>query len=131
MCAQGVVIHELIGHAATLTHVGIARASRAMGKAAQTADAAGGLALERVYWFTLEFGAVEEHGTVKAFGAGLLSSSGEIARFAKEAELREWDLDAMAETPYDPTDFQPWIYVAPSFERCVEDLVAWTEARFD
>ena len=83
--------------------------------------------LIKLYWYTLEFGAVEEDGEVKAYGAGLLSSAGELERFAQEAELRAWDIERIAHTPFDPTDYQPQIYVAPSFEQMCTDLGAWLE----
>ena len=79
----------------------------------------------RVYWWTMEFGVIEESTVPKAFGAGLLSSCGEIDRFAKRAKLREWDLDAMAETSFDPTMMQPQLFVAPSFTRMLVDVATW------
>jgi phenylalanine-4-hydroxylase len=124
------VVHELVGHAATLIEPRLAELSRTLGQAALRADDAGIAELERVYWYTLEFGAVVEAGQVKALGAGLLSSPGEIQRFAAQAELREWDLESMARTDYDPTTYQPWIYVAPSFDRALADLAAWAKRRF-
>lgn len=123
------VVHELIGHAASLTDPRIAGLSRALGRAAQAADDDGLRALERVYWFTLEFGAVLEGGRPRAFGAGLLSSVSEIQRLG-HADLRPWDLEAIASTPYDPTDYQPRYWVAPSFARMIDDIAAWVEARF-
>jgi phenylalanine-4-hydroxylase len=123
------VVHELVGHAASLTDPRIAGLSRAMGLAAQTADDAGLLALERVYWYTLEFGAVLEDDRPKAFGAGLLSSVGEIQRLSG-AELLPWDLSTIAATAYDPTDYQPRYFLAPSTTRLLDDLSAWVEARF-
>lgn len=123
------VVHELVGHAASLTDPRIAGVSRALGLAAQGADDEGLRALERVYWYSLEFGAVEEDGAVKAFGAGLLSSVGEIQRVVT-ADLRPWDLETIAATAYDPTDYQPRYFVAPSFERMIDDLSAWVDARF-
>ncbi len=122
------VVHELVGHAASLTHLDIARLSLAFGRAAANAD---GTLIERLislYWYTLEFGALEEDGAVKAYGAGLLSSAGELARFATEAELRPWDIDRIATTPFDPTDYQPQIYVAPSFSTMATDLATWLTA---
>ncbi len=124
------VVHELVGHAASLIQPEVAALSRVLGEAADRADEAGVRALERVYWYTLEFGAVEERGALKALGAGLLSSAGEIERLSGAAELRPWDLPRMAETDYDPTDFQPGLFVAPSFGRLIDDLGAWAGRSF-
>ena len=122
------VVHELVGHAASLLHPDIVALSRAFGRAARRADDVAVQRLIQAYWYTLEFGATEEGGVVKAYGAGLLSSAGELARFVTEAELRAWDLERLADTAFDPTDYQPQIYVAPSFDRMVADLGAWLEA---
>ena len=122
------VVHELVGHAFTLAHPGIAALNQTIGRVAESATPDQITRLERIYWYSLEFGVVEQDGQLRAFGAGLLSSFGELGTFATRAELREWDLDRIAETPYDPTDYQPWIYVAPSFDRLLGDLIGWIEA---
>jgi len=119
------VIHELVGHAATLIHPGIAELNRVVGEAACVADAPSMARLERVYWYTLEFGLVREGSDIKAFGAGLLSSSGELDRCTRVPTLHGWDLEAMAATPYDPTTFQDVLFVAPSFTRLLCDVTAW------
>jgi phenylalanine-4-hydroxylase len=123
------VVHELVGHAATLTHPQIAALSRTMGRAALETDDAGVAALERVYWYTLEFGVVEEDGDLRAFGAGVLSSSGELERFREGTHL-PWNLERMAATPYDPTAYQPGYFVAPSTEDLLADVEAWCRGRF-
>jgi phenylalanine-4-hydroxylase len=84
---------------------------------------------ERVYWYTLEFGAAAEDGEVKAYGAGLLSSYGEIQSFTRDAELLPFDLERMAATEYDPTTYQPRIFVAPSFTRVLDEVNRWLESR--
>lgn len=119
------VIHELVGHAATLVHPAIAELSRVLGAAAESASEEEMVRLDRVYWYTLEFGLVEEWGEVKAFGAGLLSSAGELAEFDVHADLRAWDLDEISRTPFDPTDLQRRLFVAPSFTRLICDVTGW------
>jgi phenylalanine-4-hydroxylase len=119
------IIHELVGHAATLVHPGIAELNRVVGRAAASADARSMARLERVYWYTLEFGLVQEGDAIKAFGAGLLSSVGELTGCLDGPTLMPWDLEAMAETPYDPTTFQDVLFVAPSFTRLLCDVTAW------
>jgi phenylalanine-4-hydroxylase len=77
--------------------------------------------LSRVFWFTLEFGVVEEGGELKAYGAGLLSSYGELDVF-RQAEVRDWDLVAMGTCDYDITHYQPVLFAARSYERLLVDL---------
>jgi phenylalanine-4-hydroxylase len=77
-----------------------------------------------VFWFTLEFGVLHENGAVKAYGAGLLSSYGEIELF-RDAEIRPWDLRAMATQEYDITHYQPVLFAAASFEQMRSDLHAF------
>ena len=74
----------------------------------------------RVFWFTLEFGVVQEDGELRAYGAGLLSSYGEIEAF-RAREIRPWDLAAMGTQTYDITLYQPVLFAAPSFGRLVDD----------
>ncbi len=119
------VIHELVGHAAGLFHPDIVKLARLFGDAARRADEAAMRRLELVYWYTVEFGLVEEKGEVKTYGAGILSSFGEMERFATEAEIRPLDLDDAASRPYDPTKYQPVLYVAPSFAQMVKRVSDW------
>lgn len=121
------VLHELVGHAATLADPRIAALNRRFGRAAVRANAAELEAIERVYWFTLEFGLVRCEGEIKAFGAGLLSSVEEIERAVTRTELRGWDLERIAATPYSPSDLQPCLFVAPSFEDMIDQTSAWLD----
>ncbi|MFL5399885.1 MAG: hypothetical protein ACJ79P_18485, partial [Myxococcales bacterium] len=110
------VVHELVGHAATFCHSRFARLNRLFGRAAAEADSAELARISRLYWYTLEFGVCREGGGLKVCGAGLLSSFGELGRFETQAELRAFDPDAIASTPYDPTDYQKLLFVADSFD---------------
>ena len=64
---------------------------------------------------------------MKAYGAGLLSSFGELGRFEEHAQLRPLDLDLVAATPYDPTDYQKVLYVGPALDRTAELVSGWLE----
>ena len=77
-----------------------------------------------MFWFTLEFGVVWEEGELRAYGAGLLSSYGEIEEF-RRAEVRPWDLAQMGTLAYDITRYQPVLFAAESFDRMVDDLSAF------
>lgn len=108
------IVHEVVGHATMLATERFADLCEAAGLASLRARTE--RALQRfsaVFWFTLEFGVLFEGGSLKAYGAGLLSSFGELDAFTG-AELRGFDPGAMAEEPYDITTFQPVLFAAPS-----------------
>ena len=87
-------------------------------------------ALERfskVFWFTIEFGVAMERGELRTYGAGLLSSYGEIQAF-RGAEIRPLDFDEMAVADYDITSFQDVLYVAPSFDDLCNELIDYFAA---
>jgi phenylalanine-4-hydroxylase len=116
------IIHEIIGHANMLGNPVFADLYEAAGAASlrATSDAALDF-FSKVFWFTLEFGVVWEEGELRAYGAGLLSSYGEIEEF-RNAEIRPWDIARMGTLDYDITHYQPVLFAAESFDRMVEDL---------
>ena len=117
------VVHELIGHAVTLADPELCQLNRRFGEASVNAPSDEALArIARLYWYTIEFGAVMEHGEIRAYGAGLLSSFGELDRFATRAELRPLDPSHAMAREYDPTDYQAVVYVADSLERMAEQV---------
>lgn len=119
------IVHEIIGHANMLASPVLADLYEVAGRASLRATT--DVALEvfsRVFWFTLEFGVVHEDGALKAYGAGLLSSYGEIETF-RDAAIRPWDLRAMATQDYDITHYQPVLFAAASFEQMLSDLHAF------
>jgi len=122
------VVHELVGHAATFCDARFARLNRAFGEAAQRVDAETLAQVARLYWYTLEFGVCRDKGALKAYGAGLLSSFGELGGFDQRAELRPFDPAVIAQTAYDPTDYQRVLFVAPSFGEMTERVCAWLDA---
>lgn len=116
------VAHEIIGHAVTLASERLAELNRLVGRAVKRTKSTEALArLARVYWFTIEFGVLREDGKVKAYGTGLLSSAGELEAMHK-AELRPLDLEAASRQEFDPTDYQPILFCADSFEEMSQAL---------
>jgi phenylalanine-4-hydroxylase len=122
------VVHELIGHAPTFASPDFARLNRAFGRAAGRVDPDRLAEVARLYWYTLEFGVVREPSGVRAYGAGLLSSFGELGEFEKRAELRPFDIAGMIATPYDPTDYQRVLYVAPGFDELTSRCCDWLDS---
>ena len=125
------IVHEIIGHATMLSSPRLADLYEAAGHASRRATSDEALEFfSRVFWFTLEFGVVHEDGEVRAYGAGLLSSYGEIQVF-RDAEIRPWDLAQMGTTAYDITTYQPVLFAASSIDAMVADLTAFFDSYDD
>ena len=120
------VVHEIIGHANMLANPLLADLYEVAGRASvRVADHDDKLLFfSKVFWFSLEFGVLHEDGELKAYGAGLLSSFGEIDVF-RAAEIRPWDIEQMGTLDYDITKYQPVLFAAESFDRMVHDLTAF------
>ncbi len=119
------VVHELLGHACALAEPSYAELYELAGEASLRCGTDDALeAFSRVFWFTLEFGVAWEAGEVRAYGAGLLSSYGEIQAF-RRAELRPFDPIAMAATAYDITRYQPVLFAARSFAHAHDALASF------
>jgi phenylalanine-4-hydroxylase len=110
------IVHEIIGHIPNFTNPDFADFSQFIGKGAVIASDEQLEQLGRLYWFTVEFGLVEEDNDIKAFGAGLLSSYSELEHaFGDEVERRKFDLEEVINTPYKYSDMQPLLFVIPSY----------------
>jgi phenylalanine-4-hydroxylase len=124
------LIHEVIGHGNLLASPRFAAIKRAAGLAAQRVQTDGALQfLADVFWFTIEFGVMREDGEVRAYGAGILSSYGEIEEF-RGADLRPLDLLEMGTLEYDITKYQPVLFCADGMAE-LEDVVGGFFADFD
>ena len=110
------IVHEAIGHIPNFTNPDFSDFSQFIGRGAVIADDEQLSQLGRLYWFTVEFGLVEEGDEIRAFGAGLLSSYSELEHaFGKQVERRQFDLEEVINTPYDYSDMQPRLFVIPSY----------------
>lgn len=124
------LIHEIIGHGVALAAPPFAELHRLAGEATRRLETRDALRfLAKVFWFTCEFGVVEEDGELRCYGAGLLSSYGEIDEL-RSADVRPLDLVAMGTADYDITRYQPVLYGAESLEHLM-DAIGGCFAAFD
>lgn len=115
------IVHEAIGHIPMFTNEAFADYSQFIGHGARIATDKQIEELGRLYWFTVEFGLVEDKGDIKAYGAGLLSSFGELEHaFSDEVERRPFDLEEVIDHDYTYSDMQPVLYVIPSYAELKE-----------
>ena len=114
------IIHEVIGHANQLASPRFARLTEAAGLASLRVESEEAMKfIADVFWFSMEFGVIREHGEVKAYGAGILSSFGEMDEFT-HMEHRPLDLAQMGTLAYDITQYQPVLFCAQSLDELEE-----------
>lgn len=111
------MIHDCLGHVPALMNHDYAALLTRIGQAAMSATSGEQvLALKRLSWFSIEFGLIQEDGLTKVFGAGILSSMGEIPfSLSDDVERRRWKTEEVIATDYDPSRMQSVLFVVPSF----------------
>ena len=125
------IVHEVLGHANQLAHPAFADLYRLVGQVVGRLETEEALRfLFKVFWFTFEFGVAWEDGELRTYGAGVLSSFGELDRF-RSAEIRPLDWAAMGTLSYDITHYQPVLFAAPSVGALVEELRTFLEGYDD
>jgi len=122
------VCHELMGHVPLFADPEFAAFSQEIGLASLGAPDADILKLATCYWFTVEFGLCRQEGEIKAFGAGLLSSFGELKYcLSDEPEIRPFEPEKTGVQDYPITEYQPVYFVAESFVDAKRKLMKYAE----
>ncbi|WP_029936558.1 phenylalanine 4-monooxygenase [Sphingomonas sp. UNC305MFCol5.2] len=113
------VFHDVFGHVPMLADPVFADYLAAYGRGGVRAMELGALKqLGRLYWYTVEFGLVQEAEGLRIYGAGIVSSSAE-SRFALDDPSPNrigFDLRRVMRTDYRIDDFQQNYFVIPSFD---------------
>ena len=117
------IIHEVLGHVPAFTNEAFLRFMERVGKAAAVATEEQLNKLDRIYWWTVEYGLIKEEGETKVFGAGILGSFGEMEHAFQVPHL-PFQLEHCMSTAFDYTRMQPHLFVIESFE----DLLEKTDA---
>jgi len=117
------VCHELLGHVPLFADPTFAQFSQEIGLASLGAPDEYIAQLATCYWFTLEYGICRQNGVPKAYGAGLLSSFGELEYcLSDKPKLLPFDPPKTALQSYPITEYQPIYFVAESFDDAKEKM---------
>ena len=118
------LFHDLFGHVPMLLDAQFADFLHVLSLAAHAlspADTAARQQLWALYFFTAEFGLVLHEGQPRLYGAGLLSSAGEIHHCVHEATPRPvFNLELVRRTPVLGTRFQDQYFVLPAWEELAD-----------
>lgn len=117
------VFHDVFGHVPLLMHPVMADFIQAYGVGGLRAQKLGVLdKLARVYWYTVEFGLVQQKNGLRIYGAGIASSATE-SRFALDdasPNRLRFDLERVMRTGYRIDDFQETYFVLGDLDELLE-----------
>jgi phenylalanine-4-hydroxylase len=117
------VFHDVFGHVPMLMNPAIADFIQAYGKGGLRAQTLGCLPqLARVYWYTIEFGLVQQADGLRIYGAGIASSHAETQFCLDSASPNRlrFDLERVMRTAYRIDDFQETYFVIRDLEELLE-----------
>lgn len=118
------VFHDFFGHVPLLFDPVFADHLQEYGKGGLKALALDGLAfLARLYWYTIEFGLIQSEQGLRVYGAGILSSGGEIDYcLTHPAPHRTaFDLERVMRTLYKIDTYQETYFVIHDFHQLFAD----------
>ena len=117
------VFHDVFGHAPMLMNPVLADFIQAYGEGGLRAQRLGTLPLlARVYWYTVEFGLLQQHGGLRIYGSGIASSRAESV-FALDDDSPHrigFDLERVMRTRYRIDDFQECYFVLDALDDLLE-----------
>jgi phenylalanine-4-hydroxylase len=118
------VFHDFFGHVPLLFDPVYADHLHEYGKGglkAMRLDAVKMLA--RLYWYTIEFGLIKTAAGIRAYGAGLISSGGELAHCVTDPAPRrlDFDLEKTLRTNYQIDRYQTTYFVIDSFDQLLRE----------
>ncbi len=119
------MFHDVFGHVPLLSHKVFADFFHQFGelglKHLDNPEAL--IMLGRVYWFTVEFGLIEERGEIKIFGAGLISSHGESKHCLSDQVVRKpFNIEEIMHQDFNNSVMQDLYFVLPDFETLLHSL---------
>jgi phenylalanine-4-hydroxylase len=124
------LFHDMFGHMPLLTDPNFASFYQKFGEAALHAEGANRKDLETLHWFTVEFGLIKKPVGMRIYGAGIVSSLGEVQHaLSNEVEVRSFEPEQIVKQKYDVWHVQPVLYAIESFEQLEDGFMEWTKHR--
>ncbi len=120
------IFHDIFGHVPMLADPVFADYMQAYGKGGLRSLGFNALhKLARLYWYTVEFGLIEEKGKIRIYGAGIVSSYGESIFALDDSSPNRigFDLERIMRTPYRIDDYQQNYFIIPSLEHLLTTTI--------
>jgi phenylalanine-4-hydroxylase len=125
------IFHDVFGHVPLHAHPVFADFLQQFGAlAAASRTEKETTAMARLFWFTVEFGLIQEGADIKIYGSGLISSHGDAANaLGPKCDRRPFDVDAVMAQPFEIDRFQDVLFVIDSFDQLFEAVRIITHRR--
>jgi phenylalanine-4-hydroxylase len=117
------VFHDVFGHAPMLMNPVMADYIQAYGVGGLRAQKLGALSkLARVYWYTVEFGLLQQSDGLRIYGSGIVSSYTETGFALDDSSPNRvrFDLERVMRTSYRIDDFQETYFVLGHLDELLE-----------
>lgn len=127
------IVHEVIGHLPMFAlDDDFTAFTQLIGWAGAVASPEEMIQLERLYWFTSEFGLIKEKEGVRIYGASPAGSVGEIQNcLTDKVERKPFQLEEVLDTNYDIYGFQKKFFVIDSFKQLFEETEPYLRSIID
>lgn len=126
------IFHDVFGHVPMHAHPVFADFLERYGQlCARIEDESILERIGRVFWYTVEFGLIRQDGTVKVYGSGLISSSGECSNVIRGGcAVKPFVLEEVLRTPVKVDEMHKLLFAIESFEE-IYHAVGELEERVD
>jgi phenylalanine-4-hydroxylase len=118
------IFHDVFGHVPMHAHKVFADFLQHYGAVcAKITNASTLERLGRLFWYTVEFGLIFEHGAPKIYGSGIISSHGECSNLlGGGCEVREFDLETVLNTPVQVDRIHHLLFAIESFDQLYQAM---------
>ncbi len=124
------LFHDIFGHMPMLTDPNFADFYERFGLAALSATGQDRISLERLHWFTVEFGLVDQSIGRRIYGAGILSSKDEVEHaLSSNVTVHRFDANRVTAQDYDVWHLQEVLFSVTSFRELEQGFRDWTTER--
>jgi len=124
------LFHDMFGHMPLLTDSNFASFYQMIGEAALNAKGETRKELETLHWFTVEFGLIKKPEGMRIYGAGIISSKGEVTHaLSDNVKVIPFDPDRIVKQEYDVWHLQPILFAIDSFQQLEVGFRIWTNKK--
>jgi phenylalanine-4-hydroxylase len=118
------IFHDVFGHVPMHAHRVFGDFLEHYGRVcAGVSDQATLEKLGRLFWYTVEFGLIRQHGAIKAYGSGVISSAGECQSVINGGcAIHDFSLDEVINTPVKVDELQKVLFAVNSFDQIYEAM---------